>query len=113
MAFRLTAEAERQLKIYMEEQGGDLLPRVYIQSGGCSGLKYMISLDNRNSDDAEILSESGLVVLVSPDSLDLLDGVILDYKRSLMSEGFIFENPNAYSCGCGSSFRPKDAEECI
>ena len=36
----------------------------------------------------------------------------LDYDTSLVSKGFIFNNPNAKrSCGCGSSFRVKDEEQ--
>ena len=33
------------------------------------------------------------------------DGTTLDYDTSLVSKGFIFNNPNAKSsCGCGTSF---------
>ena len=38
-------------------------------------------------------------------SLLFLNGTVLDYDTSLMSRGFVFNNPNAKStCGCGSSF---------
>jgi iron-sulfur cluster assembly protein len=41
--------------------------------------------------------------------LRLLDGTVLDYDRSLISRGFLFENPHAKStCGCGISFGVED-----
>jgi len=47
----------------------------------------------------------GAKVFVDPRSLRLLDGTVLDYDTSLLSRGFIFNNPNAKStCGCGTSF---------
>ena len=34
-----------------------------------------------------------------------LNGTVLDYDTSLLSKGFVFNNPNAKTtCGCGSSF---------
>ena len=44
-------------------------------------------------------------MFVDPKSLRLLEGTVLDYDTSLLSKGFIFNNPNAKStCGCGVSF---------
>jgi hypothetical protein len=35
----------------------------------------------------------------------LLDGTTLDYDTTLLSRGFVFQNPHAKStCGCGTSF---------
>jgi iron-sulfur cluster assembly protein len=47
----------------------------------------------------------GARVFVDPRSLRFLSGTTLDYDTSLVSKGFIFNNPNAKSsCGCGTSF---------
>jgi iron-sulfur cluster assembly protein len=44
-------------------------------------------------------------IFVDPRSYALLQGTELDYDTSLMSRGFLFNNPNAKStCGCGLSF---------
>ncbi len=44
----------------------------------------------------------GAKVFVDPKSHRLIDGTTLDYDTSLVSRGFIFNNPNAKSsCGCG------------
>jgi len=111
MALKITKIAEEKLQTYVTENPG-FLPKIAVVSGGCSGFKYVVGLDRPSDGDREIKLESGFTVLVNGDSVNLLDGVTLDYKTSLMSEGFYFENPSASSCGCGSSFRPKDVEEC-
>ena len=47
----------------------------------------------------------GAKVFIDPKSHRLIDGTTLDYDTSLVSRGFIFNNPNAKStCGCGTSF---------
>ena len=44
-------------------------------------------------------------MFVDPKSLRLLDGTVLDYDTSLLSKGFMVNNPHAKStCGCGTSF---------
>ena len=43
---------------------------------------------------------------VDPKSLAYLDGMIMDWKREGLNEGFDFQNPNVKDeCGCGESFR--------
>jgi iron-sulfur cluster assembly protein len=45
-------------------------------------------------------------VFVDKKSLLYLNNTVLDYDTSLMSKGFVFQNPNAKStCGCGTSFQ--------
>jgi iron-sulfur cluster assembly protein len=47
----------------------------------------------------------GARVFVDPKSFRFIDGTTLDYDTSLVSKGFIFNNPHAKSsCGCGTSF---------
>ena len=47
----------------------------------------------------------GARVWIDPRSHRLLDGTTLDYDTSLLSRGFVLENPHAKStCGCGTSF---------
>ena len=37
--------------------------------------------------------------------MNFLNGMILDYKETIIQSGFEFINPNAQkSCGCGTSF---------
>jgi len=44
----------------------------------------------------------GAKIYVDKKSLLFLNGTVLDYDTNLISQGFVFSNPNAKStCGCG------------
>jgi iron-sulfur cluster assembly protein len=80
--------------------------RIGIKAGGCSGLSYTFAWEAapRNGDQV-FEGPEGSKVFVDPRSHKFLDGTTLDYDTSLVSKGFIFNNPNAKSsCGCGTSF---------
>jgi iron-sulfur cluster assembly protein len=49
---------------------------------------------------------NGVRVFVDPKNLPYVDGMIIDYVRQGLNEGFEFRNPNERDrCGCGESFR--------
>lgn len=80
--------------------------RVFVQGGGCGGMKYGMTFDNAPRADDEVYVQHGLKVIVDPVSLFYISGARIDWVDSLMGGGFNIENPNAVSsCGCGSSFR--------
>ncbi len=80
--------------------------RVFVQGGGCGGMKYGMTFDNAPRSDDEVYEQHGLRVYVDPISLFYINGANVDWVDSLMGGGFNIENPNAASsCGCGSSFR--------
>ena len=57
------------------------------------------------ADDLRFESE-GVQLLVSAQSLPMIDGTQLDWVREGLNEGFKFNNPNAsVTCGCGESFK--------
>ena len=80
--------------------------RIGIKAGGCSGLSYTFAWEAAPRDGDHVFDgPEGAHVYVDPKSLRFLDGTTLDYDTSLVSKGFIFNNPNAKSsCGCGTSF---------
>jgi iron-sulfur cluster assembly protein len=80
--------------------------RIAIKAGGCSGLSYTFAWE-ATPREADLVFEGadGSKVFVDPRSHKFLDGTTLDYDTSLVSKGFVFNNPNAKaSCGCGTSF---------
>ena len=84
--------------------GGGL--RIGIKAGGCSGLSYTFGWEASPREGDHILDgPDGCRVYVDRKSFKYIDGTTLDYDTSLVSKGFIFNNPNAKSsCGCGTSF---------
>ena len=78
--------------------------RVFVEGGGCSGMKYGMVFDEQRPDD-RIAEQDGVNVLVDPVSADYLRGTQIDFKDDLNESGFKITNPNArQSCGCGKSF---------
>ncbi len=92
-----------------EETNPDIGLRVYVYSGGCSGFRYGMMLEDAPTPEDKVLDVSGIKVYVDGKSVDLLSGSQIDYVDTLMGAGFTVNNPNAVSaCGCGSSFRTAD-----
>jgi iron-sulfur cluster assembly accessory protein len=92
-----------------EETNPQIGLRVYVYSGGCSGFRYGMMLEDAPTPEDRVLDASGIRVYVDGQSVDLLKGAQIDYVDTLMGAGFTVNNPNAVAaCGCGSSFRTAD-----
>ncbi len=99
-----TAAGQMQKLLAKQEAARGL--RVGIKAGGCSGFEYVFEWEDApKPDDLVFEGPDGVRVWVDARSHRLIDGTTLDYDTSLVSKGFIFNNPNAKSsCGCGTSF---------
>jgi iron-sulfur cluster assembly protein len=104
------AAAGRLRELTKDEADANLGLRVYVQSGGCSGFRYGMMLEDQPSaEDMRIVSR-GVNVYIDAHSAQYLPGSEIDYVDTLMGAGFTVNNPNAVSaCGCGSSFRTADS----
>lgn len=104
---RLSENASMQIVRLLAQHelpGGGL--RVGIKAGGCSGFEYVFAWEAapRNGDQV-FEGTGGARIFVDPRSLRLLAGTTLDFDTSLLSKGFVLNNPNAAgTCGCGHSF---------
>lgn len=110
---QITPNAAAQIRTMLAKRRiGEAGLRVGVKAGGCSGFEYTFAWEHAATDtDAVFEGPEGAKVFVDPRSLRLLDGTVLDYDTSLLSKGFVFNNPHATStCGCGSSFSAKDLE---
>ncbi len=105
--FSLTDTAVDKVKdlIAAEDTADELVLRVAVRPGGCSGFSYEMFFDTDVADD-DVRSEYGdVTVVIDPASQPLLKGATLDFKDGLQGAGFHVTNPNAQrSCGCGQSF---------
>ena len=106
----LTANAIGQVKFLIRKKGNDNLKlRIGVKGGGCSGLSYVMNLEETPTDKDELFTVEELSVIIDKRALPFLEGVVLDYStKNLLEGGWTWNNPNAAkSCGCGTSFTPK------
>ena len=75
--------------------------RISVQGGGCSGFKYNFSIDDRIEKDDILFNKA----VIDKQSLDIIAGSTVDFKKEMIGESFSINNPKASaSCGCGFSF---------
>jgi iron-sulfur cluster assembly protein len=104
------AAATKLQELVAAEQNADMGLRVYVYSGGCSGYRYGMMLEDQPSNEDVRVQSRGINVYIDPQSTQYITGSEIDYLDTLMGAGFTVNNPNAVSaCGCGSSFRTADS----
>lgn len=83
----------------------DMMLRVSVAGGGCSGFQYGFTLDDQRNDDDLVFQRDGVALVIDDTSLELLKGSEIDFVEDLMGSYFAIKNPQASStCGCGTSF---------
>ena len=105
--FHLSDAAVDKVKGLIADEGSDeeLVLRVAVRPGGCSGFSYEMFFDTDVAADDNKTERDGVTVVIDPASQEHLKGATLDYKDGLQGAGFHISNPNAQrSCGCGQSF---------
>lgn len=98
--------AVKKLKaLQAEEQNPDLMLRVSVYGGGCSGFQYTFSLEDGIKPVDKTVEKDGATLLIDQKSYQYLAGSTVDYVEGLEGAMFVVDNPNATStCGCGASF---------
>jgi iron-sulfur cluster insertion protein len=80
----------------------ELLLRITVDGGGCSGFQYKFELSENVNKDDEVFEGT---IVTDETSLPFLNGSVIRYDKSLLGSEFTIENPNAKTgCGCGTSF---------
>ena len=75
--------------------------RITVQGGGCSGFKYNFGFDSKSNGDDIVFGKA----IIDKSSLDIISGSVVDFKKEMIGESFVIDNPQATaSCGCGLSF---------
>src|SRR5207302_3518977 len=102
----VTDNAVRQLQSLLPALGENAQKglRVQVAKGGCSGMHYEMTLDEKKEGDA-VVERAGVEFFIDNDSAEYLRGATLDFRDGLTGSGFQIVNPNASrTCGCGTSF---------
>jgi iron-sulfur cluster assembly accessory protein len=104
----VTEAAVSEVKKFLQQEGmaeDTAGLRVRVLPGGCSGYQYALDVEEGPTQSDKIFEMNGLKIFVDAFSLQMLEGVEIDYVSTVMGSGFTFKNPNATGgCGCGSSF---------
>lgn len=104
---KVSDNAKAQVTKLLGEESSpvDSFVRVGVEGGGCSGLMYNLTFDNKLNEQDQVFEDKGVKVVVNKKSILYLAGTELDYSGGLNGKGFVFSNPNASrTCGCGESF---------
>jgi len=98
--------AVRKLKSIQAEEGKpELMLRVSVYGGGCSGFQYTFSLDEEVKPTDKTVQKDGATLIIDQKSYQYLAGSEVDFQEGLEGAMFVVNNPNATStCGCGASF---------
>lgn len=102
----LTDNAAKKLaSLKAAENNNDLMLRVYVTGGGCSGFSYGFDFEEDLDDDDATFLNGDATMVVDSLSYQYLQGSTIDYVEGLEGSRFVVDNPNATTtCGCGSSF---------
>ena len=100
-----TAAAGKVKELLQQEGQPDVVLRVAVQPGGCSGLRYQMFLDDNLAETDLISEQHGVRVAVDRMSAPYLKEAKVDFVDTLEASGFTIDNPAAQSsCACGNSF---------
>jgi len=104
----VTDTANKKITQLLSKRGKGIGIRLGVKTTGCSGLAYTLEyVDSYIAEEGVTnFAQPDFVVLVDAKSLVYLQGLIVDWARNGLNEGFEFRNPNERDkCGCGESFR--------
>jgi len=97
--------AKRVNAILQGEKKDGYSLRVSVANGGCSGMSYNLTFDNKEEEFDKTYMSKGVKILCDIKSWFYVKGTEIDFSDDLLSGGFKLNNPNANkTCGCGTSF---------
>lgn len=105
---QLTEKAAAEVKKIIAEQEldpGQAYLRVAMRGGGCSGMTWVLNLDEYDEAKDTLEEINGVKVVIDNRSALYVDGTTVDWHDDgLLKRGFVCSNPKIkHTCGCGSS----------
>lgn len=104
----LTEIAAKRVQDAIVKRGRGLGILIGVKTTGCSGLAYTLEYVDQEQGQhcIEHHDSNGVRVYIDPKHRPYLYGLIMDWQKKGLNEGFEFINPNEKDrCGCGESFR--------
>ncbi|MBH90572.1 MAG: iron-sulfur cluster assembly accessory protein [Candidatus Marinimicrobia bacterium] len=96
-----TESAKKEIDRIVLEKGKNIYFRIAVKGGGCSGFKYNFTFDDKITSNDKVFKKT----IIDLNSLKIIDGSTIDFKKELIGNSFVINNPKANSsCGCGLSF---------
>lgn len=102
---KITDTAKDKIISILTEEKAKII-RFGLRGGGCNGFTYFLSIETGplSEDDFEYLLDDSHKIVVDAASSMYLTEAEVDYKKDIMGETFVFNNPSqTASCGCGNS----------
>lgn len=104
----VTDTARQKIQQSLEKRGKGIGLRIGVKTTGCSGLAYVLEYVDVApiTRDQFVYESNGIKVWIDGRSMPYVNGLIMDWQKQGLNEGFEFINPNEKDrCGCGESFR--------
>lgn len=104
----LTEQAVKKVVQTLQRRGKGVGIRIGVKTTGCSGLAYVLEYVDKLEVEVGVTNyaQPEFAVLVGAKDEPYLNGLVMDWVRNGLNEGFEFSNPNERDrCGCGESFR--------
>lgn len=102
----VTAKAAERVKNAMKMEGKEgWALRMGVEGGGCSGMNYQMTFEEKQGEMDKVIECNGLKILCDLKSWLYIRGLEIDFSEDMLNGGFKIHNPNANrTCGCGTSF---------
>lgn len=109
----ITPAAAEQIRAALRDAGEGVALRVAARRRPDGETEYGMGLDERREQDEEVVTETGITLLVSPPSLEAIAGTVIDYVEIEPGDlRFVFyrademppaedAGPKAGGCSCG------------
>ena len=108
----LTPSAIKHLKSILEDSPDSKKAiKLGVKNGGCAGMAYTMDYIDEVNETDEYIDIEGIKLVIDPKAILFLLGTEMDYQKSTLNSGFIFNNPNQTdACGCGESVTLVEAD---
>ena len=101
----VTELAAEKIRAYIAKLGKGLGIKIGVKTTGCSGLAYVLEYIDQLDSTLALFKSQGVMIFIDPKHQPYLTGLVIDYQRQGLNEGFEFINPQEKNrCGCGESF---------